>query len=109
MGTLKYDGVAVEFDDRLLAHLELVMVQKMRRQESFLMSWNDAEEMGGGRTSIWIHHAVKVTFHFTEAGNRSIDRPWLEKLMASANSPTGLFVTDVEGSAAHPASGTRFV
>jgi hypothetical protein len=64
MGTLEYDGVAVEFDDRLLAHLELVMVQKMRRQE---------------------------------------------KLMASANSPTGLFATDVEGDAAHPASGTRFV
>jgi hypothetical protein len=108
VGTLKYDGVTVEFDDRLLAHLELVAVQKMRRQESFLMAWRDPDELGGGRTSIWVHPAVRMTFHFTTNDDPRIERAWLETLMMSANSPTGLFVSDADGRAAHPASGTHF-
>ena len=57
MGTLQYDGVLVEFDDRLLAHLQIVIVQKIRRGESFLMSWRDAAETGDGHSAIWIHPA----------------------------------------------------
>ena len=32
MGTLQYDGVLVEFDDRLLAHLQIVIVQKIQSE-----------------------------------------------------------------------------
>jgi hypothetical protein len=106
MGTLKYDGVTVHFEDRLLAHIQLVVAQKLRRQEAFLMTWQEADDLEGGRTGIWLHPAVLLTFHFGSNENPRIDRAWLEKLMASANSPMGLFVSDVDGLAAHPAAET---
>ncbi len=34
MGTLTYDAVVTEFDDRLLAHLQIVIVNKLGRHES---------------------------------------------------------------------------
>jgi hypothetical protein len=102
VGTLKYDGVTVEFEDRILAHLEVIIVQKLRRQESFLMTWQEPDEIGGGRTGIWLHQAVLLAFHFSSREAPAIDRAWLEKLMVSANSPMGLFVSDERGDAAHP-------
>jgi hypothetical protein len=96
---LKYDGMAVDFDDRLLAHLQTVVLQKVRRQESFLMTWREADDLGGGRTGIWIHQYAHMTFHFGTNDNPKIDRAWLERLMTSANSPTGLFVSDEKGDA----------
>jgi len=102
MGTLKYDGVTVEFDDRLLAHLEIVIVQKLRRQEAFLMTWQDDEGLAGGRSGIWLHPSANMFFHFTGKEKVAIDHDWLMKLMASANSAMGLFVADEEGDAAHP-------
>jgi hypothetical protein len=104
LGTLKYDGMTVDFEDRLLAHVEMVVVQKLRRQESFLLSWRGSDDLGGGRTGIWMHDAAPLTFHFSSNVNPKIDRGWLEKLMASANSPMGMFVTDAEGLTAHPSA-----
>jgi hypothetical protein len=74
MGMLKYDGMSVDFDDRLLAHLQTVVVQKMRRQESFLMSWQDSDDLGGGRTGIWIHQFAHITFHFSTNSDPKVDR-----------------------------------
>lgn len=102
MGTLKYDGVTVDFDDRLLAHLEIVIVQKLRRQEPFLMTWQDDEGQAGGRSGIWLHPAANMFFHFAGKEKVEIDHDWLMKLMASANSAMGLFVADEAGDAAHP-------
>jgi hypothetical protein len=109
MGTLKYDGIAVGFEDRLLAHIEMIVVQKLRRQETFLLTWEITEELGGGRTSIWLHPAIQLTFHFTTSDKPNIDRAWLEKLMVSANSPMGMFVTDVDGDSAYPSDVARGV
>jgi hypothetical protein len=106
VGTLKYDGVTVEFEDRLLAHMEVVIVQKLRRQESFLLTWQESDTLGGGRTGIWLHQSVMLAFHFTGSENPKIDRTWLEKLMSSANSPMGMFVADENGDAAHPSEMT---
>ena len=102
MGTFTYDRVSVDFDDRLLAHLEIVIVQKLRRQESFLMTWQDEMGMAGGRSGIWLHPAAMIHFHF--AGNEKvvIDHDWVAILMISANSAMGLFVTDDAGEALHP-------
>jgi hypothetical protein len=102
MGTLKYDGTTVVFDDRVLAHIQTVVLQKLRRQENFFLAWQDSEDLGGGRTGIWVHTAAILTFHFTTNDNPNIDRAWLEKLMSSANSVTGMFVTDADGTAIHP-------
>jgi hypothetical protein len=102
VGNLKYDGMTVDFEDRLLAHIEVVVVQKLRRQETFLLSWLEEEGVGGSRTGIWLHQAALLTFHFDTSEDIRIDRAWLEKLMSSANSTLGLFVRDSDGNTAHP-------
>ena len=91
MGTLRYDGQLVEFDDDVLAHLQVVIVGKLRRGESFLMSWRDSEERSNGRSSIWIHPAHNITFHLTD-DDTAISPDWLDQLTRSANSSAGLVV-----------------
>lgn len=103
MGTLQYDGVLVEFEDRMLAHLQIVIVQKIRRGESFLMSWRDATETGSGHSAIWIHPSQSLYFKFSGSRNPAINQEWLEQLLLSANSSRGLLVIK-EGSAAETAS-----
>jgi hypothetical protein len=96
MGTLKYDGMSVEFDDRLLAHIQVAVLQKLRRQEAFGMTWQEPGP-GGGRTAIWIHPAAMLTFHYGTNENPNIDRAWAEKLVLAASSPAGMLVTDADG------------
>lgn len=38
MGSIAYAGAVIEFEDRLLTHLHVVITQKFRRGESFPMS-----------------------------------------------------------------------
>jgi hypothetical protein len=104
MGTMKYDGTTVEFDDLLLAHTQIVIIQKLRRQEAFLMTWREPEALGGGRTGIWLHPTSIITFHFATSDRPAIDNEWVQRLMESANSPMGMFVTDADGEAAHPSA-----
>jgi hypothetical protein len=102
VGTLQYDGVLVEFEDRLLAHLQIVIVQKIRRGESFLMSWRDAPETGDGHSAIWVHPAQNLYFKFAGSKVPSINQEWLEQLTLSANSPRGLLVMREGSQAAAP-------
>jgi hypothetical protein len=95
--------VLVEFDDRLLAHLEIVIVQKIRRGESFLMSWRDAPETGDGHSAIWIHPTQNLYFKFAGGRNPAINQDWLDQLTLSANSARGLLVMR-EGSKADAAT-----
>ena len=104
MGTLKYDGTTVEFPDRVLAHIEIVVVQKLRRQEAFFMFWHESEG-GGGRTGVWMHPAALVTFHYASSAPAEVDRDWVARLVAGASSAAGMFVTDADGNA-FPASDT---
>jgi hypothetical protein len=104
LGTLKYDGTTTDFDDLVLAHLQIVIVQKIRRQEPFLMTWRESDPTGGGRTAIWIHQMAMMTFHFTTSAKTVIDPVWVKKLTDSANSAMGMFVTDADGEAVHPSN-----
>lgn len=98
MGTLTYDGVIVEFDDRLLAHLQIVIVQKLRCGESFLLSWKDAVSIGNGRSSVWLHPSIPLYFKFWGSRPPTINRQWIAELTASANSAHGLVVFGEDGS-----------
>ncbi|HEY1529973.1 MAG TPA: ATP-dependent DNA ligase [Galbitalea sp.] len=97
MGSVTYDGLVVHIDDRTLAHLQIVIVNKLRRGESFLMSWKNSTDVGSGRSSIWVHPYVLVLFKFD--GNRppSINDDWLDELTASADSSRGLVITQERG------------
>src|SRR5690606_11550369 len=48
VGSLIYgtSGIEISFDDRVLAHLELVINAKLRRRESFMLSWRDSPGVG---------------------------------------------------------------
>ena len=91
MGSLTYDVVyKVKFEDRALAHLQLVIATKMRRGESFNFSWIKDPSMGSGRTTIWMHPAIPLVYDFDGSRHPAINRAWIEALMATANSTTGL-------------------
>jgi hypothetical protein len=92
MGTLIYGyaGFSVDFDDRTLVHLQLVIGPKLRRQESFFFTWS--HEMGAthGRTSLWIDSSIPLIFQCVSDERQEIHREWLEILAISAASAQGL-------------------
>jgi hypothetical protein len=97
MGTLTYDSIVIEFDDRLLAHLQIVIVNKLRRRESFAMSWRDAPEVGDGRSTIWLDPSIPIYFKFDGSRVPAINRDWVERLSDSAASSHGLVVMGEDG------------
>lgn len=91
MGKLTLDStLVVEFDDRLLAHLQLVIGAKVRRGELFHFTWKDDPSIGDGRTTVWIHPATPIVYKYFGSRQPSINRAWLESLTLTANSVTGL-------------------
>lgn len=107
MGVLRYGGERFEMDDRLLAHLQVVISLKLRRSESFFLSWVASLESGSGRHALWIDTGVPV--HMTYFGSRipSINRQWIEELVAAANSSAGLVLSEEPSphDEAHPGAG----
>ena len=92
MGTLRYASrdIAATFDDRFLAHAQIVIAAKMRRGEGFFLTWLDTIEVGSGRSSLWISPNVSLRFHFSSTHREPISLRWVELLTISANSPAGL-------------------
>lgn len=100
MGNITYSGAVVSFDDRLLAHLQIVIVQKFRRQEVFVMSWLDALTVGNGRSSVWMSPTIPIYFKFAGSRVPEISQSWLDRLSESASSSQGLVVVYEDGSLA---------
>lgn len=91
MGTLTYDSkVVATIDDRVLAHLQVVIWAKLRRGESFSFTWNDPERNGFGRTSVWLSPSTSIVFDYFGSKMPQINLRWVEVLTKSANSSTGL-------------------
>ncbi|KRA24023.1 ATP-dependent DNA ligase [Microbacterium sp. Root61] len=93
MGRFIYDtmGNAVDIDDRTLAHLRVVVMNKLRRSESFMFDVEIGD--GSGRRSFWMHPSVPLQFHFFGSRAPALNREWIEELMISASSPSGLVIT----------------
>ncbi len=93
MGKFTYEStVKVDFDDRLLLHLQTVIGTKLRRSEAFFFSWREDPSLGSGRTTIWVHPHASLIFRYYGSRAPSLNRLWLEALMREANSPGGLHV-----------------
>ncbi|MHC2999899.1 DUF7882 family protein [Microbacterium sp. HJ5] len=93
MGTLTYDSkVAVSIDDRVLAHLQVVIWGKLRRGEQFPFTWTDPMRSGMGRTSVWLSPHVPLTFEYFGSRQPRLNTAWVEALTKSANSPAGLSI-----------------
>ena len=99
MGTLFYGAArfAIGFDERVLMHLQIVMNAKLRRGESFALSWANSPDAGSGRSIVWIAPSTDLHYKFDGSRPASINRKWLEELAVLANTPQGLHVTE-EGS-----------
>ena len=93
MGRLTYDSTnVIDFEDRLLAHLQIVIGQKIRVNQSFYFSWKNDPQAGDGRCTIWVNPGMPLHFKYTTGKVPPINRNWLNILSESANSPTGLVV-----------------
>ncbi|MBD8611440.1 ATP-dependent DNA ligase [Frigoribacterium sp. CFBP 13729] len=94
MGYLIYDGNTAEIhmDDRTLAHLQIVIINKLRRQESFAFSWKEPASAGDGRSTIWLYPTVSLRFRFEGSRPPLVNQEWLTTLSAAANSGSGLQV-----------------
>jgi len=104
MGRFVYEGSdRLVVDDRTLAHLQVVIGDKLRRRESFLMTWNDTLETGGGRTSVWVHPRASLVFSFERRATRGLNPRWLEELSDAAHSPAGLRLVPEPQAELHPA------
>lgn len=106
MGKLAYDrSLSVDFDDRTLAHLQIVIGMKLRRGESFYFSWKDDQQVGDGRTSIWLHPTIPLVYKYYGSRSPSINPAWIHALEMSANTNAGLHIV-AEPSAAQNGSHT---
>jgi len=92
LGTFIYDTVAnsVEFDDRTLAHLRIVIMNKLRRSEPFMFDVEMRD--GSGRRAFWVSTSVPLQFRFYSTRQPWINRTWIEQLMSAASGPNGLMV-----------------
>jgi hypothetical protein len=105
MGRFIYDTMAnsVEIDDRTLAHLRIVVMNKLRRSEAFMFDVEIGD--GSGRRSFWIHPSVPLQFHFFGSRNPRINRQWVEDLMQSASGPNGLSIVPEPAEESAPEEG----
>src|SRR6187431_2683194 len=87
-----FESQPAEMPDRILAHLKLVATTKLRRGESFTLTWRHAEGMPEGRTSIWMQPSIPLRFVFATAEPEQLDPDYLQELAISANSANGLMI-----------------
>ncbi|WP_309104701.1 hypothetical protein [Microbacterium sp.] len=87
MGKLEYNSArpSIEVDDSTLAHLKIVIGTKLRRQESFMMTWLPEESTSAGRLTIWMHPSIPLVFEFDEAKLPTIDPERVQRMMEHLN------------------------
>lgn len=68
----------------------MAIVTKLRRGESFTLSWVHDDDQPSGRTTIWIHKSIPLRFTFDEPERPELSVAWIEELMRSANSTGGI-------------------
>ncbi len=108
MGTIFYGGSAtpIHIEDRALAHLKVVIATKLRRSESFTLSWQHPEGQPPGRSTLWLHPSIPLRFVFDDPEPPELSRQWIEDLAVSANSSGGIqlipeYVAEAPAQAGH--------
>ena len=92
MGRLIYrDRASFDIDDRILAHLRLVVVNKLRRNEGFMLQLPVNE--GVRQASLWIHASNALVMQFYGGREPVIDRELVDQMMHDASGADGLTLT----------------
>nr|WP_208379867.1 ATP-dependent DNA ligase [Microbacterium endophyticum] len=81
-------GQSFDIEDRALAHLRVVFMNKLRRAEPFM--FHVAIGDGSGSRTVWIHPAIAIVFHFYGSRPPAMNRHWIDALMHEASSSHGL-------------------
>ena len=89
-----YGGSAtpIHIEDRALAHLKVVIATKLRRGESFTVSWRHPDDQPRGRSTLWLHPSIPLRFVFDDPEPAILSREWVEELANSANSSGGIML-----------------
>lgn len=95
MALLYYGGrsTPILFEDRLLAHLKVVIATKLRRHETFTLSWVHSDGEPRGRTTIWLHPSIPLRFVFDAPDPELLNDEWLRTLAIAASSTGGIQVS----------------
>jgi hypothetical protein len=101
MGKLFYanNDNAVEIEDALLAHLQVVASTKLRRSESFTLTMRRSSVPSAGRETLWLQPSIPLRFTFDSAEPVQLNPALLRNLADMANSSAGLTV-DLDSAAA---------
>jgi hypothetical protein len=76
MGFFVYDNQEFEVDDRTLAHLQVVIIDKLRRNEAFGMNLADGSRL----ITVWMSPRSRLQFVFVGNRHPTLNRGWLNKL-----------------------------
>lgn len=86
------DACPAEIPDHVLAHVKVVTATKLRRGESFMLSWRRRGDGSGGdgRTSLWMQPAIPLRFVFDNPEPEILDQEYLRALANEATSSRGI-------------------
>ena len=95
MGRLRYDGTPdpILIEDATLAHLKIVISTKLRRQESFMMTWRPVTDGVDKRATVWIHPAIPLQCGYDAAEQPPLDPRLIAEMMQALNA-SGELVLD---------------
>jgi hypothetical protein len=82
----------IEFPDRVLAHIRVLATSKLRRGESFTMTWHHPSDEGEGRTSIWMQPSIPLKFVFDSSEAQQLNPEYLQRLAREAATSNGAFI-----------------
>lgn len=87
MGTLEYNSARppIDVDDETLAHVKIVIGTKLRRGESFMMTWLTDERSPSGRITIWMHPSIPLVMEFDDQEMPKIDEGRVVRMMDNLN------------------------
>ncbi len=89
---LYYDDASnpIQIDDLALAHLKVVIATKLRRNESFTLSWRHPEGDPVGRSTIWLHPSIPLRFVFDDPVAPQLRPEWIAAMANSASTSGGI-------------------
>lgn len=92
MGKLIYGAVQreIEIDDVLLAHLEVIVLSRLRRNNAFALRWVEHADAGDTRRTVWVHQASDLYFEYDSPDAPQLDRELLDRLAKAADSNAGI-------------------
>lgn len=98
MGSLFYGSTSepIRIPDIVLAHLQAVTIVRLRRSESFTVSWRRPDGDVGRRSTIWMHAAIPLRFVFDVSAEIALDRGTLRRLAQAAHSTAGILIDVTE-------------